>query len=276
MPAQPFKEFARHYDRFMMRYVDYRGWVDYVERILKRFKVEPKTVLDLACGTGIPTILMAKRGFRMVGVDRSAEMLEVLKGKRFGLPIETVEADMTDFRLERPVDAAICLYDSINYLLSEDDLVRCFTCVRRSLAPDGLFTFDMNTVYSLSTFWGSRTTPRNVEGVSSVWQNTYDEKTRISTLHLTFWEEPANEVRNQIPDSRRQKSEAGSGERSAVGGEPTRFEEVHQERAYSQQEVEQALERAGFGRVWFYSHNTFLPVAPLTTRMMVVARRPDE
>lgn len=251
----------------MMRYVDYRGWVDYVERIFKRFKVKPQSVLDLACGTGIPTILMAKRGFRMVGVDRSAEMLEVLRGKRFGLPIDTVQADMTDFRLERPVDAAICLYDSINYLLTEDDLVRCFTCVRRALVPDGLFTFDMNTIYSLSTFWGSRTTPRNVEGVSSVWQNTYDEKTRISTLHLAFWEEKPT-----TGGIRSQESEAASGEPSAVSRQPMRFEEVHQERAYTQKEVARALERAGFGPSRFFSHNTFLPVAPLTTRMMVVAR----
>ena len=248
MPTQPFQEFARHYDRFMVRYVDYPGWVDYVEKIFRKFKVEPKTVLDLACGTGLPTVLMAKRGYRMVGVDRSEDMLRVLRAKETALPVRTLRADMTDFRLDSPVDAGICLYDSINYLLSGEELVECFSCVRQALADGGLFVFDMNTVYSLSTFWGNRLTPRNVDGVASLWQNSYDERTMISTLQLTFWEE---------------RGDGAAGER---------FEEVHQERAYTRKEVSDSLERAGFRKSWFYSHGTFLPVMPLTSRMMVVAK----
>ncbi len=249
MPGVPFVEFARHYDVFMNRYVDYPDWVKYVARIFRKFRVRPKRVLDVACGTGIPTVLMAKRGYEMVGVDRSAEMLAVLEGKKQKLPIETVRADIRDFELDRPVDAAICLYDSMNYLLEYDDLVRCLSCVHGALPEDGLFTFDMNTLYGLAEFWGSRTTPRNVGSIASIWQNKYDPDTRISTLHLTFWEEPEQ------------------------GGEPLRFEETHQERAYTRQEVRQALEESGFGRIAFYSHGGFMPVGPLTTRMMIVARK---
>ncbi len=248
MAEKPFRQFARHYDQFMLRYVDYEDWVKYVVRIFGKFKAAPKTVLDLACGTGIPTVMMAQQGFEMVGVDRSAEMLEVLDTKRRGLPIETVRADMTDFKLATPVDAAISLYDSINYLRRIDDLECCFRCVRRALVEGGLFVFDMNTLYGLSEFWGNRMMPRKVGDVHSVWQNTYDKDARVSTLHLTFWEEQ--------PD----------------GSAPLRFEEVHQERAYTRKEVKQCLERAGFGKVSFYTHGGFFPVGPLTTRMMVVAR----
>ncbi len=253
MAEKPFKEFARHYDRFMLEYIDYKGWVDYLEKIFRKLKAEPKTILDLACGTGIPTMLLAGRGYRMTGVDRSREMLEVLENKRWGFPVRTLQADMTDFKLAEPVDAAICLYDSINYLLSEEDVKQCFSCVRQALKQGGLFVFDMNTVYSLSVFWGNRTSPRNVGGICSVWQNSYDEQTRISTLHLTFWEE-----------------EEGTGLKPACT--PKKFEEVHQERAYSRHEVKQCLKAAGFSRVWFYTHGGFLPVGPLTTRMMVIAR----
>ncbi len=247
MPDKPFEQFARHYDAFMNRYVDYPDWVNYVEKVFRKLRRKPETVLDVACGTGIPTVLLARRGYRVVGVDRSPEMLAVLESKRGDLPIETVRADITDFEIPEPADAAISLYDSINYLLEEDEMERCFACVRRALKPGGLFAFDMNTLYGLAEFWGNQTMPRKVGDVHSIWQNSYDPDTRISTLHLTFWEEPA-------------------------GSAPVKYEEVHRERAYERKEVRRALTAAGFKRADFYSHGGFLPVGIWTTRMMVVAR----
>lgn len=251
MASPPFADFARFYDRFMLYYVDYKGWVDYVEKVFRRFKVEPRTILDVACGTGIPSVMLARRGYRVIGVDRSAEMLAVLRSKIDALPISVIQAEITDFRLDEPADAAISLYDSINYLLSEEDLVRCFSCVRRAVKEDGLFTFDMNTVYSLSTFWGTRVSERQVGPIRSVWQNVYDEATRVSTLHITFWEDAGD------------------------GTEPVEYEEVHRERAYTLDEVRRSLGAAGFDEVRFFNHGSFLPVGPLTTRMMVVARVSD-
>ncbi|HDQ99983.1 MAG TPA: class I SAM-dependent methyltransferase [candidate division WOR-3 bacterium] len=242
----PFREFARHYDRFMGHYVDYRSWVNYVERIFERFKVVPETVLDVACGTGIPSLLLARRGCRVIGVDRSEEMLAVLRAKVNGLPVTTLRADITDFALPEPVDAAISLYDSINYLLAEEDLVRCFTCVHRALNTGGVFVFDMNTLYSLSVFWGDRVAPRNAGGIESTWDSRYDPATRVSTLRLHFREPTPN-------------------------GGFAEFDEVHRERAYSRHEVKRSLKAAGFSRVRFYTHGGFLPVGPLTIRMMVVA-----
>jgi SAM-dependent methyltransferase len=248
MIREPFSRFNLHYDTFMVRYVDYRGWVDYVERIFRRYKTDPRTILDLACGTGIPTIMLAKRGYRLTGVDRSPEMLSVLESKRKDLPIATLQADIRDFALGEPLEAAICLYDSINYLLTEDDLVRCFACVRRALVPGGLFAFDMNTVYGLAEYWGTRSTTREAGGVYSIWQNNFDRETRVSTLHLTFWEQPE------------------------PGGVGPKFEEVHQERAYYPEEVERCLRAAGFGETHFFQHGCFIEPGPMTTRMMVVAR----
>ncbi|MEO0080129.1 MAG: methyltransferase domain-containing protein [candidate division WOR-3 bacterium] len=243
--AEPFQEFARHYDRFMLRYVDYKTWVDYLERIFKRFGTRPQLILDLACGTGIPTIMLARRGYRLLALDRSREMLKELERKRAELPIEPIQADMSRFELNRQVDAAICLYDSMNYRLTEEALAGCFGCVRRAVKRSGLFAFDMNTLYGLAECWGTRTQTRQVGNVTSIWQHSYDPTTRISTLHLTFWEE---------------------------GRATQRFEEVHEERAWTVDEVGDHLRRAGFPEVHFFQHSGFQPVGPFTTRMMVVAR----
>jgi SAM-dependent methyltransferase len=248
MIREPFSRFNRHYDRFMNKYVDYKGWVDYVERVFRHFRADPKTVLDLACGTGIPTLMLARRGYRVTGVDRSPEMLEVLDGKKGDLPVKTVRADIRDFAVDEPLEAAICLYDSVNYLLTEDDLVRFFDCVRRAIVPGGLFVFDMNTVYGLAEHWGTRTQVREVGDIYSIWQNSYDTETRVSTLHLTFWETP-------------EPGKAGE-----------KFEEVHQERAYEPIEVDRCLKRAGFREAHFFQHGSFIEPGPFTTRMMVAAR----
>ncbi len=246
----PFVRFAAHYDKFMWKYVDYKGWVDYVERIFRHYRQIPHTILDVACGTGIPSILLARRGYRMVGVDRSPEMLELLESKRGDLPIATVRADIRDFSLPQPVDAAISLYDSINYLLVEEDLVCCFKSVRRALKPGALFVFDMNTLYGLAEYWGTRSTPREVGGVYSLWQNQWDPETRVSTLHLTFWEQPEPGMPGQ------------------------KHEEIHQERAYTEDEVRRCVRAAGFEKADFYQHGGFAPPGPMTTRMMIVARVP--
>jgi len=248
----PFSRFARFYDQFMQRYVDYPGWVNYVLKIFKRFRVSPRQVLDLACGTGIPTIILAERGYRVIGVDRSRAMLAVLLEKRGNLPIEVVCADIRDFVLAQPVDAAISLYDSINYLLTEEDLVRCFECVQRALVNSGIFVFDMNTVFGLERHWGTRTITRETPELISIWQCRFEPKTRISRLHLVFWE--------KMPD----------------GSPGEKYEEVHEERAYSQEEVRRALKDANFDEVHFYHHGGFLPVGPFTTRMMVVAKKKGE
>jgi len=248
MIREPFSRFNRHYDKFMVKYVDYKGWVDYVVRIFGRFRSDPRTILDLACGTGIPTIMLARRGYRMTGVDRSPEMLAVLESKRGDLPIATVRADMREFALPEPLAAAICLYDSMNYLLTEDDLARCFRCTRQAVISGGLFVFDMNTVFGLADHWGARTAAREAGGICSTWQNSYDKETRVSTLHLTFWEQPE------------------------PGKTGERFEEIHQERAYFPAEVERCLRAAGFAVVHFFQHGSFIEPGQNTTRMMVVAR----
>jgi SAM-dependent methyltransferase len=248
MMREPFSRFNLHYDKFMIKYVDYKGWVDYVVRVFGHFHSDPKTILDLACGTGIPTLMLARRGYRMTGVDRSPEMLKVLESKRGDLPVTTIHADIRDFTLPEPLEGAICLYDSMNYLLTEDDLVRCFSCARAALVSGGLFVFDMNTVFGLAEHWGTRTMGRAAGDIDSIWQHDWDPETRVSTLTLTFWE----------------KTEDGR------PGE--KFVEIHQERAYYPREIERCLKTAGFASAHFFQHGSFVEPGPHTTRMMIAAR----
>lgn len=245
--AVPFLRFAPYYDRFMVKYVNYPAWVQYVRRIFRRHACAPKLILDLACGTGLPTMLLAGHGYRLIGLDRSAAMLAVLRGKIGRHDIRLIQADMRDFTLPEPADAAICLYDSLNYLLTQDDLARCFDSVARNLKPDGLFTFDMNTVHGLAFFWGNRTTTRDVAGVYSVWKTAFDPETRISSLQLTFY--------------------------VAEDGQRVRYDEVHEERGYYLEEIESCLQAAGFRQNDFYHHSTFQPPDSTTKRVMVVARK---
>ena len=237
---------ADFYDH-LMRAVPYDDWVDYVEALLERWDHQPRLVLDLACGTGVPTVLLARAGYQLVGVDRSEAMLAVLRRKIARYPVQVLQADMRDFVLPEPADAAISLYDSVNYLLTPDDLGRCFQAVSRNLKPGGLFVFDMNTVFGLANYWGDRTSVREVEDIYSVWQTRYDPDTGVSSLHLTFYVHE--------------------------GAARVRYDEIHEERGYQYEEVERLLRVAGFGLSDFYKHGTLEPPSATTSRIMVVARK---
>lgn len=243
--CQQFQGFAKYYDMFMLRLVNYSAWVDYIIKIFNNYHYYPKSILDIACGTGIPSLIFAKKGYQVVGVDRSLEMLEVFRKKIIGTNynIQIVHADIRSFSVSEKLDAAVSLYDSINYLLTEDDLLACFRCVANSLKPNGIFAFDMNTIYCLENFWDNQETTRRIGEVYSIWRNSYDQANQISTLKLTVYTDNG-----------------------------LMFEETHQERGYSETVLKNLLEKAGFTEINIYAHQTFLPSTESTLRIMVVGR----
>lgn len=247
--ALQFSRFAPYYDKFMKKYVNYRSWVQYLLRIFRRYQVKPKLLLDVACGTGIPTIILARQGYRLIGVDRSETMLNVLRAKsdRMGQNLRLIQADMRDFTAPEPADVAYSLYDSVNYLLTPDDLKKCFHAVARNLKPNGLWVFDMNTIFGLATQWGDGNAVREVGDIYSVWQTRFDPDTNISVLHLTFY--------------------------VLEEGKRMRYDEIHEERGYRLGEIEQCLAVAGFRQCDFYHHGSFAPPQPTTSRLMIVARK---
>lgn len=244
--VERFSGFAEFYDEFMSRLVNYSAWVDYIISIFKNKKVVVQTILDLACGSGIPTLLFAQKRYQVVGLDISKEMLKVFKDKlvKNSYCISLIQADMRNFTIPEKVDAVVCLYDSMNYLLTVQDLLACFNCVSNCLKPNGLFVFDMNTIYCLASFWDNRETPRQIGDIYSLWRNRYNPQSQISTLQLTVY---TNDGRL--------------------------FREIHQERGYEESVIRDTLLKANFQGIDFYEHLTFRPINNKTLRMMVVAQK---
>jgi predicted TPR repeat methyltransferase len=242
----PFATIAPYYDK-LMSFVNYPGWVAYIEKIIMLSSINEKTILDLACGTGVCMDLWANKGYEVIGLDRSLSMLQVSKEKLSHYEnILLINGDMRDFHLSRKMPIITCLYDSLNYLLTESNLLKCFCSVSEALTDDGVFIFDMNTVHSLRDEWGNNTFQRRDEGLFSSWSNSFDPNLNISSLSITL------HVRR-------------NGQEIVIG-------EFHRERGYPLAVIEDLLSEAGFNCP-LYRHLTFSPATENDLRIMGVARK---
>lgn len=216
---------ARVYDALNAE-IDYEAWADFVEDCFSRYLPDrPELVLDLACGTGSMTRAMAKRGYDMIGVDGSDAMLGEAYEKSEGMGILYLLQDMRSFELYGTVGATLCCLDSINYLLSEEDVKKTFAGVHNYLDPNGLFLFDVNTPYRFHHIYGNQAyvlEDETEEGmVYCGWQNEYDEESGICDFYLSLFEE----------------REDGSYDRS---------DEHQKEKCYSMEQLTALLKKTGF------------------------------
>lgn len=220
-----YTSFARVYDTFMDD-VPYGEWCDYLTGLLREYGVKEGLVLDLGCGTGTLTELLAREGYDMIGVDCAEEMLEIAMEKKqvSGLDILYLLQDMREFELYGTVRAVVSICDSINYLLTYEDLVETFKLVNNYLDPGGVFIFDLNTPYKYKVLLADNTIAENREEGSFIWENDYDEESRMNEYALTLF----------IPETR------DSGEEWY-----RKYEEVHVQRAFLPEEIRRALEEAG-------------------------------
>lgn len=242
--------FAYIYDQ-LMDDVDYDQWIDYIEKIFKKYHATPHLILELACGTGNICIRLAQRGYDMIGIDLSQDMLNVAvpKAKELEVNVLFLHQDMRSFELYGTVDAIICMLDSINYITNRKDLIRVFQLVRNYLNPGGLFIFDINTEYKLREILGNNTFVVDEEDIFYVWENHFDKKKKMGEFFLTFF------IKN--------------GERY------DRIDEFHQEKAYSISMIEKSLEAAGFNEVDVFDQFTFDPPTAESERIFFVTRRKD-
>ena len=238
------------YKRQFMDNVDYPAWSKYLIQLLKEYQVEDGLVLDLGCGTGNMTELLAKEGYDMIGVDNSEDMLEIASEKRAesGLNILYLLQDMREFELYGTVKAVVSICDSINYILEEDDLREVFSLVNNYLDPKGMFIFDLNTKYKYEQM-GETTIAENREEASFIWDNYYDPEEEINEYELAIF----------IPE----------GEDSDLY---RKFEEVHYQRAYDLATIRRLLEEAGMEFVTAYDAFTKDAPRPESERIYVVAR----
>ena len=250
MPDEPYVHFAEVYDK-IMREVGYEMWADYIQRILARFRPGARNLVDLACGTGNSTLPFARRGMAVTGVDRSPAMLERARAKAAAesLNIPFYQQDLTSLALPKRYEVATCLYDSINYVLDWDDLCAACEGVCKSLEDGGIFIFDVNSAHKLATI-DDTTMFIEEDDISLVWENTFDRRTRVWQVTLTgFIKEDG-------------------------GHRYERFREVHQEKAYTIEEITDALKRAGFELGGAYAAFTFDAPQEETSRIYFVAVKP--
>lgn len=244
-----YQGFAEVYDR-LTQDIEYEKWADFLESAFLKFGEKPRLVLELGCGTGSLAIEMAKRGYDMIGLDLSADMLSraMEKSRSQGLDILFINQDMRSFELYGTVDAVICMLDSINYVTEKPDLDRVFQLVNLYLNPGGLFIFDVNSDYKLSRILGENVFYELDDDISWIWQNTYDPSSKLCTFELTFF------VRTQ-------------------SGLYRRFDETHIERAYADEEITDALSRSRLELLGRFGGLGFSPPGPREERIFYIARK---
>ena len=143
-----YTNFAEVYDTFMDN-VPYEEWAEYLLKVLEQYGIKDGLVLELGCGTGTMTEILNDRGYDMIGVDNSEDMLEIALDKRVesGKDILYLLQDMREFELYGTVRAVVSVCDSVNYITEERELEEVFRLVNNYLDPGGIFVFDFNTEY---------------------------------------------------------------------------------------------------------------------------------
>lgn len=244
--------FAEVYDTFMDN-VPYEKWAEYVVGLLKKYGIEDGLVLDLGCGTGSLTELLAAKGYDMTGVDFSEEMLEIAmeKKRQSGYDILYLLQDMREFELYGTMRAVVSICDSMNYLMSEEELLEVFRLVNNYLDPGGIFIFDMNTPYKYREL-GEDTIAENREECSFIWENYYHPEEEINEYDLTVF--------------------VKTGERQ---GECSfrRFQETHYQRGYRLEQMKTLLEKAGLVLLEAADADTQGAVTPESGRIVLIGQK---
>ena len=245
---QAYGEFARVYDMFQDN-VDYQTWGQWLKQQLEAQGITNGLVLDLGCGTGTMTEILAEAGYDMIGVDNSGEMLAEAMEKRVesGHDILYLLQDMQEFELYGTVRAVVSVCDSLNYITEEEELEHVFALVNNYLDPQGIFLFDMNTVYKYQTMIGNTTIAENRDEGSFIWENSYDRENALNVYELALF----------LP------REDGLYEKS---------EEVHCQKAYPQEEIETLIKEAGMELLAVYDAYTLNPATEDSERLFFVAR----
>lgn len=244
-----YEALASVYDRLNGE-VDYAAFADFFEACFTRFGLPQRLLLDLGCGTGTMTRELCRRGYDMIGVDASAQMLSRAMERMYAEGLSGIlflQQDMRELELYGTVGAVVSTLDCINYLTEDGDLDRCFALVHNYLDPDGLFLFDVNTPHKFRTVYGDNAYILEDDASLCAWQNDYDEASGLCRFYLSIFEQQKN-------------------------GSYLRYDEEQTERCYSREELTDALTRAGFGDISFFGDFNFNAPDERTERYFVVAR----
>ena len=242
-----YENLAVSYDR-LTNDVDYQATVDFYYEILKRENLAPRTCVDLACGTGSVTKILAEKGLQTIGVDMSEDMLAVASQKTAELEMAPwfLCQKLQELRLPKAVDMAVCALDSLDYITDPEDCRKAIHRVYKYLNPGGIFIFDVNTPEKLRAMDGQVFLDED-DDVYCVWRGEFDEQTNICSYGMDlFQRKGASWVRS--------------------------FEE-HCEYAYSAQQLIAYLKEAGFTHIRVYGDRRFEDPRENEQRIYIKARK---
>lgn len=242
-----YEALAASYDR-LTNDVPYEAVVDFYFEILAREGLQPRTAVDLACGTGSVSVLLAKRGLVVTAVDMSEEMLCVASQKALeqGVSPVFVCQSLQDLRLPRGVDLAVCALDSMDYITDPEDCWEAIRRIYKALNPGGCFIFDVNTPEKLRAMDGQVFLDED-DDVYCIWRGEFDEKTNICTYGMDLFQRRGQHWRRSC--------------------------EEHREYAYSQAQLTGYLKAAGFTDIEVYGDRSFDAPAPGEQRIYLKARK---
>ncbi len=210
---------------------------------------ERNLVLDLGCGTGTITELLYEKGYDMIGVDSSEEMLQIAMDKKFETQSDILYLcqDMRELDLYSTVGTVVSVCDSLNYLLMDEDVIQTFRLVNNYLFPGGIFIFDFNTIYKYEEVIGDTTIAENREECSFIWENFYSCEDHINEYDVTVFERQEDDLYRK-------------------------FTETHYQRGYSLNEMKAFLKKAGLTFVTAMDEKTHEAPTETSERIYVIAR----
>ena len=242
--------FSACYEKFMDN-IPYDKWAEYIVMLLKKYGVKDGLVCELGCGTGSITRRLSKAGYDMIGIDVSADMLEVAMYDHMeeNNGILYLNQDMREMELYGTVGAFVCVCDSMNYLLTEEDLLKTFRLANNYLEAGGVFIFDMKTEYEFGVKMGNRTIVDNREDGTLIWENRFDPRTKENRYDITVYD--------PIPEEE---------------GIYERIDETHVQKAYAIETVKALIGKAGMETVAVFDAFTLDAPKADSERLYYIAR----
>ncbi|MBC8134353.1 MAG: class I SAM-dependent methyltransferase [Fibrella sp.] len=235
----------------LMASVPHDIWLRRIEDECARRGKTPRSVLDVACGTGIVTELISQHGYHpVVGIDLSAPMIQIARTKadarRLADKISYHVQNATTLDLDGArFDLAVSLFDSLNYIIEPSDLSKAFVRIAHHLKPGAVLAFDVNSLYALSHNLFTQTGTSGP--LSHVWRSHWDRESRTCRVEMEF----------TLKDEKT--------------GEARQFHETHIQRAYTITELREMLEAAGFTDIAVYGNYGDRTPGPKSDRLLFVA-----
>lgn len=217
-----YQRFAYVYDQ-LMKDAPYDSWLQFIDRVIKKYEHSIHNVLDLACGTGSIAIPLAAKGYKVAGIDLSEDMLAMAyaKSQEAGVSVEWIQQNMLELELPHQVDTVVCFCDSLNYVTEDEQIIQLFRRIYEQLSPNGYFLCDLHSLHKMKNVFGNQTFGTHDEDISLLWQCFYDEENETVDHELNFFIQEQDDLYR-------------------------RFDEVHTQKGYRLEDIIEWLYAVGF------------------------------